>query len=486
MGKSKKRQPEEELPVTRPKDEEETADNLRFEDPFEDELEEEEVEDAGEGEEDEDGGGDEEGEDAMKEEGGASGSAKKPAGPTKVFRPGVDELAEGETLEFDQTAYTMYHSLNAEWPCLSIDIIRDTLGAHRTKFPMTCFFVAGTQADRASNNKLYVMKLSDLHRTSHPENSDEEDDEDSDAEDEPVLQHKQVKHEGGVNRVRSCPQKPELVADWAETGAVHVWDISASLAKLQDRPPPVPQARALADPNKVAPLQTFKGHKDEGFAIDWSPVTPARLATGDCKKGIHVWEPTPGGRWNVEGQAFAGHSGSVEDLQWSPTEAEVFASCSADGTVRIWDARKRAAAALSVDAHPGTDANVISWNRLVTYLMASGADDGSFKIWDLRAFKADAPLVHFKYHTKPISSIEWNPNESSSLALSCADNTVTIWDLSLEKDDDDTTEEEFPPQLLFVHSGQQDIKEVHWHPQMPGVLISTAADGFNIFKPANI
>jgi ribosome assembly protein RRB1 len=61
---------------------------------------------------------------------------------------------------------------------------------------------------------------------------------------------------------------------------------------------------------------------------------------------------------------FVGHTSSVEDLQWSPTEKNVFASASVDQTVRIWDTRNKKKDALCVKAHD-TDVNVIAWNRFV-------------------------------------------------------------------------------------------------------------------------
>jgi len=69
-----------------------------------------------------------------------------------------------------------------------------------------------------------------------------------------------------------------------------------------------------------------------------------------------------------------------------------------------------------------------------------------------------------------------------------SDNQISIWDLAVERDAEnvDPALKDIPPQLLFIHMGQTDIKEVHWHAQMPGVIISTAASGFNVFRTISV
>ena len=109
-----------------------------------------------------------------------------------------------------------------------------------------------------------------------------------------------------------------------------------------------------------------------------------------------------------------------------------------------------------------------------------------------------SPVATFKWHIAPITSIEWHPTESSVLAVSGADDQISLWDFAVERDQEEGGKEQdnsnllspngipIPPHLLFVHQGQKEVKEVHWHPQSPGVILSTAASGFNIFKTISI
>lgn len=116
---------------------------LVFEDPFGDEFEEEQVDEELDNDLDNEEEDDEEDEEVgMSEEVGKKIMQQKNKSliedneqhaPKQVWRPGVDQIAEGEALEYDPSAYVMYHSLQTEWPCLSFDILKDNLGESRQR-----------------------------------------------------------------------------------------------------------------------------------------------------------------------------------------------------------------------------------------------------------------------------------------------------------------------------------------------------------------
>jgi hypothetical protein len=89
----------------------------------------------------------------------------EPAPAPKVFMPGTHVLDKDEILEPDDSVYIMRHTMNVKWPCLSFDVLRDSLGDQRQRYPATAYLVAGTQADVAKNNEVSVYKLSSLHKT---------------------------------------------------------------------------------------------------------------------------------------------------------------------------------------------------------------------------------------------------------------------------------------------------------------------------------
>jgi ribosome assembly protein RRB1 len=460
---------------------------LEFEDPFEDEYEQEYVVD---------GESAEAREDAARHDTTASGVAPTTAGGQRVWRAGLDPIGEDEVLEHDPTAYTLFHKLKVEWPCLSIDVLRDSLGAYRTKLPASMYMVAGSQADDAGKNKVSLLKITNLTRTT-PE--DEDDDDADDAEDDdnaagsdPIVEARAFKHPGAVNRIRAMPQQPSIVATWSDAGSIHFWNTSAHSHSL-DNP-----AEVFDGNNKaMASMLSFDGHGDEGYAMDWASLVPGRFASGCCSGKIFISQVDPSGAVAVDSSPFNVHGGaSVEDIQWSPTMPDVFAAASIDGTIRMFDVRAgfRGQHMLSAKAHD-SHVNVISWNPNADgAMLLSGGDDGRLRVWELSRFSTGAFDADFNYHKKPITSVRWHPHEDSVFVASSEDGLVTLWDLGLEADAEEVAREatgaamvdySIPPQLLFEHMGQTDVKEVHFHPQIPSLVLSTAADGIDIFKTAN-
>lgn len=453
-------------------------DQIDFSDSYEDEWEEEEVAPHSEKE------------DQMELE-ETSQKSTKTRNLTVPFLGNNKELAEGEVLEVDNSAYKMFHRCSTEWPCLSVDFIAEgidfstiiardfTQGLKNYDFPIDLYAVGGSQADNASQNAIYLMRFAGLAMT---QNDDDDDCDQSFEEADPKLFYEKIALKSGTNRIKTLMKSP-IVAVMNENSQLQIHDLRKSHLNLQNR--------KMSDPvevkSKVNMLKQFM-LSDEGFALEWSPLVVGKLACGLNNGQILTFNPSDSQMSDLmqNSQPIWQTKKSIEDIQFSPNQADVLAACSSDGTVRIFDLRTPvdSISHITINAHD-TDVNVISWNKKSPILIASGADDGSFKIWDLR-FPTKQAITSIQWHKDAITSIEWQPHDEWTLAVASSDNRVSIWDFSVEKDDEESEDpnlKHVPDQLLFLHQGQEDVKDVKWHPSYTNILMTSASDGYNVFQP---
>ena len=415
----------------------------------------------------------------------------------RTFIPGRDKLQNGESLSPDLSTYEMLHTLTTTWPCLSFDIITDSLGNNRKTYPATVYAVAGTQAEsrKSKDNELLIMKLSGLSRMDRGiEGSDSDDDEDDEDEAaEPILETKSIRLPCTTNRIRAHQVPPSnsskspttYSATMLEDAQLQIHNITPHLSSF-DTP------GTTITPQQSRPIATLTMHKTEGYALAWSPHFPqGKILSGDNDGNIFVTTCNEGTNWTTDHRPFTGHQGSVEDLQWSPNEKDrnVFASASSDGTVKIWDARSKSRTAKISIKVSETDVNVLAWSKQTQFLLATGAEDGRWAVWDLRHWESSStgpapapkPIAAFDFHKEQITSVEWHPTDDSIIAVAAGDNMLTLWDLAVELDDEESRDtadaKDVPPQLLFIHV-MESVKECHWHHQIPGVVMGTGGSGF--------
>lgn len=205
--------------------------------------------------------------------------------------------------------------------------------------------------------------------------------------------------------------------------------------------------------SKLTPLALLSNSKTPEHtapltSLDWNTVSPSLIITSSIDTTCTIWDiPT----LTAKTQLIA-HDKEVFDVRFCANSVDVFVSCGADGSVRMFDLRSLEHSTIiyeptakdDKDGSPGggrisptlaqqTMSYAPPLLRLAasphdTHLLATFSQDSNvIRILDVR--QPGQALLELRGHAASINCIEWSPSRRGTLASGADDSLVLIWDL---------------------------------------------------------
>lgn len=168
-------------------------------------------------------------------------------------------------------------------------------------------------------------------------------------------------------------------------------------------------------------LVTLRGHDGALTSLAFSP-NDGHLATAGADGTVRVWDP----RKRTEIMRLAGHTGAVASLAFDPDGARLVTS-GMDATVRVWDLASRREL-LTITGHDDPVLCVVfspDGQRLAT-----ASWDGTARLWG--ASSGDQLRV-FSGHRRGVPSVAFSP-DGTRLATGGSDLTTRLWDADTAKE----------------------------------------------------
>ncbi|KAI0512849.1 hypothetical protein F5B22DRAFT_613464 [Xylaria bambusicola] len=160
------------------------------------------------------------------------------------------------------------------------------------------------------------------------------------------------------------------------------------------------------------------------------------------------------------------HTGPIKSLQFNPLRPQILATAGAKGELYIYDVNDPSNAfRLGTAAARSDDLECVAWNTKVSHILATGGSGGFVTVWDLKTKKASLTLNN---NRKPVSSIAWDPNNSTKLLTATPDDitpVILLWDLRNSN---------APERTLQGH--EQGVLSVSWCEQDSDILLSSGKD----------
>ncbi|CAG7860019.1 unnamed protein product [Brassica rapa] len=203
-------------------------------------------------------------------------------------------------------------------------------------------------------------------------------------------------------------QRPDLLA--TSSDFLRLWRIADDHSRVE--------LKSCLNSNKKSefcgPLTSF----------DWNEAEPRRNGTLSTDTTCTIWDID---REAVDTQLIA-HDKEVLDIAWGGVG--VFASVSADGSVRVFYLRDKDHSRIIYESsEPDTPLVRLGWNKQDPRYMATIImDSAKVVVLDIR-FPA-LPVVELQRHQASVNAIAWAPHSSLHICTAGDDSQALIWDIS--------------------------------------------------------
>ncbi|KAF2007387.1 WD40 repeat-like protein [Amniculicola lignicola CBS 123094] len=240
-------------------------------------------------------------------------------------------------------------------------------------------------------------------------------------------------------------------------------------------------------PQKLTPLALLSNSKTPEHtapltSLDWNTMSPKLIITSSIDTTCTIWDiPT----LTAKTQLIA-HDKEVFDVRFCAGSVDVFVSCGADGSVRMFDLRSLEHSTIIYepserapgDRDKGSPAGRMSPTKAQqtmsyappllrlaasphdSHLLATFAADSSIiRILDVR--QPGQALLELRGHSASVNAIEWNPARRGMLASGGDDSLVLVWDLlnsqngAVINEETHPTAPKPPPSTQPTNGGQQ-------------------------------